>query len=68
MVRVRGCDGFCSFVFIDCMLSLYGSGCVSFGGDVHKYDGPWQGQGFIKWVVVRGVYKMSLSNLCVLCA
>ena len=71
MVRVRGCDGFCSFVSIDYMLSLYGSGCVSFGmctntiglkklvlvEGMRKYDGPWQGQGFIKWVLWEGVHK-----------
>ena len=41
-------------MFIDYMLSLYGSGCVSFGGDVHKYDWPWQGEGFIKLVLWKG--------------
>ena len=37
--------------------------------------GPWQGQGFIKWVLsegvrkydgpLEGIYTMGLSNLCV---
>ena len=27
---------------------------MSFGGDVHIYDWPWQGEGFIKLVLWKG--------------
>ena len=51
------CTGFYSNMFIDYVLFLYGSECVSLGSGAQEYDGLWQGEGLMKWVLWKGVRK-----------